>query len=131
MWACCPFHQEKSPSFKVSSDRQLFHCFGCGKGGNVFSFLMEHEGMSFADAVRYLAERAHIVIREARTDQRQDELERLNYAHELAVEFFHKQLFQSRYAMVLNDYLRKKRGISDQSIEIFKLGLAGENGTGS
>ena len=130
MWACCPFHQEKTPSFKVSSDRQLYHCFGCGKGGNVFSFLMEHEGMSFADTVRYLAERAHIAIREARTDQKQDEIERLNYAHELAVEFFHKQLFQSRYNMVLNDYLKLKRGISDESIETFKLGLAGEEWDG-
>jgi DNA primase len=130
MWACCPFHQEKSPSFKVSSDRQLYHCFGCGKGGNVFSFLMEHEGMTFADAVRYLAERAHITIREARTEQKQDEIERLNYAHELAVEFFHKQLFQSRYSVVLDDYLRKKRGITDQSIEMFHLGLAGEDWDG-
>ncbi|MCX6834364.1 MAG: CHC2 zinc finger domain-containing protein [candidate division Zixibacteria bacterium] len=80
MWACCPFHTEKTASFKVSPDRQLFHCFGCGKGGNTFSFLMEHEGMSFADAVRYLAGRANITIRETRTDQRHDETERLNYA---------------------------------------------------
>lgn len=130
MWACCPFHQEKTPSFKVSSDRQLFHCFGCGKGGNVFSFLIEHEGMSFADAVRYLAGRANITIRETRTDQRQDEIERLNYAHEIAVEYYHKQLFERRYAVVLDGYLRDKRGITDESIETFQLGLAGEGWDG-
>ncbi|MEW5796950.1 MAG: DNA primase [Candidatus Zixiibacteriota bacterium] len=127
MWACCPFHQEKTPSFKVSSDRQLFYCFGCGKGGNVITFLMEHEGMSFADAIRYLAGRGNILIRETRADQRPDEIEHLNYAHELAVEFYHKQLFEKRYSVVLDDYLRDKRGISDQSIEAFRLGLAGEN----
>jgi len=129
-WACCPFHTEKTPSFKVSPDRQLFHCFGCGKGGNVFSFLMEHEGMSFAEAVRYLAQRANITIRETRTDQHRDELERLGYAHELAVDYFHGLLFERRYAVVLDDYLRTKRGINDESIETFRLGLSGENWDG-
>jgi len=130
MWACCPFHTEKTASFKVSPDRQLFHCFGCGKGGNAFSFLMEHEGMSFADAVRYLAGRANITIREARTDQRQDETERLNYAHEVAVEYFHNLLFQKRYAVVLDGYLKDKRSINDESIETFRLGLSGETWDG-
>jgi len=129
-WACCPFHTEKTPSFKVSPDRQLFHCFGCGKGGNVFSFLMEHEGMTFAEAVRYLAQRANITIRETRTDQHRDELERLGYAHEIAVEYFHGLLFERRYAVVLDDYLRTKRGINDESIETFRLGLSGETWDG-
>jgi DNA primase len=130
MWACCPFHTEKTPSFKVSPDRQLYHCFGCGKGGNVFSFLMEHEGMSFADAVRYLAGRANITIRETISDQRRDETERLHYAHELAVEYFHRVLFQTRYTVVFDNYLKVKRGINDESIETFHLGLSGENWDG-
>ena len=129
-WAPCPFHQEKTPSFKVSPDKQFYHCFGCGKGGNVFSFLMEHEAMSFVEAVKFLAHRANIVIQETRDDQRRDSLDRLNYAHEVAVEYFHKLLFDSRYAMVLRDYLRDKRGINDESIETFKLGLSAETWDG-
>src|SRR6185369_6430973 len=61
----CPFHQEKTPSFNVSPDRQMFHCFGCGKGGNVFSFLIEYEKVTFVEAVRTLAERAGIHIPES------------------------------------------------------------------
>jgi len=129
-WALCPFHQEKPPSFKVSPDKQFYHCFGCGKGGNVFTFLMEHESMSFAEAVRFLAAKANITIRETGTDQRRDETERLNYAHEVAVEYYHKLLFEKRYAVVLDGYLTDKRGISRESIELFKLGLSGETWDG-
>ncbi|MDD2604937.1 MAG: CHC2 zinc finger domain-containing protein, partial [Desulfobacteraceae bacterium] len=60
----CPFHNEKTPSFTVSPEKQIFHCFGCGQGGNVFAFLMQHQGMSFPEAVRALAERYHIAIPE-------------------------------------------------------------------
>lgn len=125
-WACCPFHTEKSPSFKVSADRQLFHCFGCSKGGNVFTFLMQHEAMTFVEAVRMLAERANIPIRESRTDYQTDELERLHYAHEVAEKYFHELLFDKQYSVVLNNYLQNKREISLESIETFKLGLTGE-----
>ena len=55
--ACCPFHHEKTPSFKVDRDKQLYHCFGCGAGGNVFTFIMEYENMSFPEAVQYLADK--------------------------------------------------------------------------
>lgn len=64
LWACCPFHQEKSPSFKVSASRQMYHCFGCKKSGNVFTFVMEHENTDFPGAVRLLAKRFGIVIPE-------------------------------------------------------------------
>ena len=131
MWACCPFHKEKTPSFKVSTDRQLFHCFGCGKGGNVFTFLMEHEAMSFTEAVRHLAAKANITIKETRTaDYHRDRLERLNYAHEVAVEYFHSLLFEARFRNVLQDYLMDRRGINEPSIKRFKLGLAGEDWDG-
>src|SRR4030042_4907658 len=58
----CPFHSEKTPSFTVSADRQIYHCFGCGVGGNVFTFVMEHEKVSFGEAVKTLAERAGITL---------------------------------------------------------------------
>ena len=60
----CPFHNEKSPSFSVSGEKQLYYCFGCGAGGNVFTFLMEYENMSFPEAVAHLAERANIALPE-------------------------------------------------------------------
>jgi len=68
----CPFHQEKTPSFTVSAEKQMFHCFGCGVGGNVFTFLMEHDKISFVEAVRVLAERAGIRLPEEGRDDRDE-----------------------------------------------------------
>ena len=62
--ACCPFHHEKTPSFKVDRDKQLYHCFGCGAGGNVFTFLMEYENYTFVEALKYLADRAGVELPE-------------------------------------------------------------------
>jgi len=129
-WSNCPFHTEKTPSFQVNPDRQIYHCFGCGKGGNVITFLIEHEKMSFIEAVRLLARKANITIRESETDFRREEIERLNYAQQVAMDYFCKQLHQSKYRVVLDSYLKTKRAISDESIEFFKLGLAGEEWDG-
>ncbi len=63
--ACCPFHHEKTPSFKVDREKQLYHCFGCGAGGNVFTFIMEYENLSFPEAVQYLAEKAGMTLPES------------------------------------------------------------------
>jgi len=80
--AICPFHTEKTPSFSVSHDKQIYHCFGCGKGGNVFTFLMEHERMAFVDAVKHLARQANIPIREERQDDgRREAIEKIAYAN--------------------------------------------------
>ncbi len=129
--ALCPFHTEKTPSFNVSSDKQIFHCFGCGKGGNIYTFLMEHEKMSFVEAVRFLAQRANITIQEEKeTDYNRERFERLNFANQVAVEFYHNQLKLPRYKAVLEDYLTAKRNISADAIEYFKLGLAGEEWDG-
>lgn len=129
--ANCPFHTEKTPSFTVSQDKQIYHCFGCGKGGNVFTFLMEHEKMSFVEAVRYLAKKTNITIVEERTsDYKRELLDRLNYAMTTANEFFQKNLFQSRYKKVLDSYLKGRRNISDEAIKYFQLGLAGEEWDG-
>ena len=67
----CPFHNEKSPSFSVSRDKQMYYCFGCGAGGNVFTFIMEYENFTFPEAVRYLAERAGMELRNRNSAQKQ------------------------------------------------------------
>ncbi|MCM2273081.1 MAG: DNA primase, partial [candidate division Zixibacteria bacterium] len=128
--ANCPFHTEKTPSFKVNPDRQIYHCFGCGKGGNVFTFLIEHEKMTFVEAVRHLARKANITIREEVSDTRREQLEKLNYAQQVALEYFQKVLYSSQYKVVLEGYLRKKRQIDEETIQFFKFGLSGEGWDG-
>ncbi|NOY89190.1 MAG: DNA primase [FCB group bacterium] len=129
--ALCPFHTEKTPSFNVSSEKQIYHCFGCGKGGNVFTFLIEHEKMSFIEAVRFLAKRANIPIQEEKqSEYRRELLDRLNYANQTALEYFQKTLKLSKYQTVLNNYLKSKRHINNDSIDFFKIGLAGEEWEG-
>ena len=75
-WGCCPFHNEKTPSFHVLPDRQYYHCFGCKKGGGVISFIMEIENLSYPDAVRFLAKRANIPVPEDRESDGADRLRR-------------------------------------------------------
>src|SRR5258708_31199766 len=88
--ALCPFHSEKSPSFVVSPERQIWHCFGCGKGGDVYTFLMEYEHLEFPEALQLLAKRAGIELVQSRfetaSSKKRDELYRLNA---LALEFYH------------------------------------------
>jgi DNA primase len=129
--ALCPFHTEKTPSFTVSPEKQIYHCFGCGASGNVFTFLMEHEKMSFVEAARFLAQKANITIREDRQDSaRRERMETIAYANRVALEYFRSMLFEPRYQVVLEKYLRGKREISDKAIERFQLGLAGEQWDG-
>jgi DNA primase len=126
----CPFHVEKTPSFKVNTDRQIYHCFGCGKGGNVFTFLMEQEKMSFVEAARFLAHKANITIRETVSDIQREQIEKLHYANQVAVDYFHKALFEPKYSVVLQKYLKSQRSILDETIELFKLGLSSESWDG-
>jgi DNA primase len=127
----CPFHTEKTPSFNVSVDKQIYHCFGCGKGGNVITFLMEHEKMSFVDAVKHLAKRANIIIKdEFQSDYKREQFDRIYYANQVAVEYFQQTLKQSKYKDVLENYLTYKRHIKNDAIEHFKIGLAGEEWEG-
>jgi len=129
--ALCPFHTERTPSFSVSQDKQIYHCFGCGKGGNVFSFLMEHEHMAFIEAVRLLAQKANITIREeGGSGLKRDLIERISYANQMAVQYFQKNLQLSKYKLVLDDYLKQKRKLTDETIEQFQLGLAGDEWEG-
>ena len=125
-WGCCPFHNEKTPSFSVDSEAQMYYCFGCHKGGTVINFVMEMERMEFMDAVRLLADRVHMEIPEqsqtgsGRTSP--DERERIYEANTLAARFFHSTLWTGEGAEVLN-YLYK-RGLNDSDIRRFGLGAA-------
>lgn len=129
--ALCPFHTEKTPSFSVSQDKQIYYCFGCGKGGNLYSFLMEHEHMSFVEAVRHLAGRVNIIIREeGASDGRRESLERIGYANQVAVEYYQENLRLPKHRNVLEDYLKGKRKITTEAIEHFQLGLAADSWDG-
>ncbi len=129
--ALCPFHTEKTPSFSISSEKQLYYCFGCGKGGTVFTFLMEHEGMSYVEAIKYLAGKVNIPIKEdSTTDFKREQNEKIYFANQVALEYFKKQLLSSKYKHILNDYLIKKRGITKEIIEEYSLGLVGEEWEG-
>ncbi|MDP8206072.1 MAG: DNA primase [Candidatus Electryonea clarkiae] len=120
----CPFHQEKTPSFSVHPERQIFHCFGCGKGGNVFTFVMEIERIDFVDVVRRLAERAGIKITESgkKVTGQNEELYQVN---ELAFKMFRHQLTEMEGAEVrfAQEYLRK-RDINEEIEEQFEIGLS-------
>ncbi len=124
-WGCCPFHNEKTPSFSVDADSQLYYCFGCHKGGTVIHFVMEMERMEFMDAVRYLADRAHMPMPErAETGARPnaDERERIYEVNTLAARFFHSMLWKPEGAQAL-DYLYR-RGLTDSDIRRFGLGAS-------
>lgn len=122
----CPFHNEKSPSFSVSRQKQIYHCFGCGAGGNVFTFLMEYENYSFVEALKYLADRAGVELpeqeysKEAR--QRADTKAVLLEINKLAAQYYYVQLKQEQGVHALS-YL-KNRELSDDTIRAFGLGYS-------
>ncbi len=116
--ACCPFHSEKTPSFVVSPARQMWHCFGCGKGGDAFSFLMEIEGHDFPEALKILADRTGVVLPE-HDNAAHTEKDRLLKIMEAAASFFQKKLNESAEA---SSYL-ESRGLSKELIEEFRIGF--------
>jgi DNA primase len=129
--ACCPFHEEKTPSFVVDNQRQRYHCFGCGKGGNVFSFIMEHEGVDFPNAAHLLADRCGVIIPEktyADPQQRQaavqrsDQRQRLYKINEQFAAWFADNIKRNPQSPVAN-YLAS-RNIPPELIEKFTLGAA-------
>ncbi len=123
----CPFHTEKTPSFTVSPDKQIFHCFGCGEGGNVFSFLMKYGKGSFPEVVRQVAQRYGIDLpsRPLTPEQknRLNQRERMVRANKEAMVFYHKTLQKSAAGQKAKTYLQQ-RGITDEIIESFSLGFA-------
>jgi len=122
----CPFHSEKTPSFNVNAERQFFHCFGCRAGGDVFSFLMKIEQLTFAEALQKLADRAGISL--PRNEQEEASPERtakqLMYeAHQLVAKLYHYVLTSTPYGTAAMKYL-EKRGIQEQTITEFQIGFA-------
>jgi DNA primase len=120
----CPFHKEKTPSFHVNSEKQIFKCFGCGVGGDVFSFVMKTDSISFMEAVRVLADRAHIELPER--DGRgppPGEKERLYEVNRWAAEAFHFWLLRDAAGKPALEYLQK-RGLSEKTIKEFQLGFS-------
>lgn len=125
----CPFHSEKTPSFTVSQEKQIFHCFGCGNGGDAFSFLMKHEGFSFPEAARYLGQRCGIEIPVQSLSPHQkkqiDERAAIYKINQQAMDFFHRSLKSKTSGSRPLAYL-KKRGISEAMMDEFGLGYASE-----
>lgn len=121
----CPFHNEKSPSFSVSPDKQIFHCFGCGVGGNVITFISKIEGLGFKETIEVLAERAKIELPiDNNADNSKEELKAKVYkVNAYAAEYYHKRLFESRSKMG-QEYV-KQRKLNMETIESYKIGFSG------
>ena len=118
----CPFHGEKTPSFVVTPQRETWHCFGCGLGGDIFSFVMQRDGVTFPEALRTLATRAGVEIDE-RTRHEDVHKARLRQVLDHAIAFYHAVLTSSKTGAAALDYVHG-RGITDASIETFQLGWA-------
>jgi DNA primase len=125
--APCPFHHEKTPSFVVNPDKQIFHCFGCGVGGNVVTFIMKQERMDFPEALRFLAQKTgvSIPITDIRNNQTNEIRQQILSVNELASKWYYQNLLsdKSEIAKTAREYL-KSRGLSLESVTKFHLGLA-------
>jgi len=123
---CCPFHNENTPSFMVSEERQRYHCFGCGADGDIFNFVQDIEGMSFVEALKHLAAKAGVELTESRKAAgQQSEKNRLKEIMESASYFYHNFLEKMEVAGEARDYL-KERGLSEESIKKWQVGFAPE-----
>ena len=122
----CPFHNEKSPSFSVSPDKQIFHCFGCGVGGNVITFISKIEGLGFKESVENLAERAGIILPTIgnNEDSKIEELKAKVYkVNSFSASYYHKRLYEPR-SKIGQEYV-KKRKLTNETLESYNLGFSG------
>jgi len=123
--ANCPFHNEKTPSFMISPERQMWHCFGCGKGGDIFTFIMEYEGIPFAESVRYLAEKAGVPLTtsyaRSETEHTRNSIYTINT---YAAQFFSYILFEHKAGKEALAYVTEKRGIPAELAKKYQLGYA-------
>ena len=123
----CPFHKEKSPSFSVSPDKQIFHCFGCGAGGNVFHFVSKIEIVNFAESMQILSDRAgiHLPTLDSNEDSKKQYLKSKVYEiNEIAAQFYHENLYKPT-AKLGQEYV-KKRKLDNKTLKAFKIGYSGE-----
>lgn len=129
--ACCPFHQEKTPSFYVSPERQLAYCFSCHKGGDLFQFIQDIEGLDFRGALELLADKAHVELPKFSTAPKvsKDQKERLKEINEAAAAFYEKKLWDSGDGEKVVQYLLK-RGLTEKTIRDFQIGFAPEGKDG-
>ena len=130
--ACCPFHNEKTPSFVVSPAKGVFKCFGCGKGGNAVTFVMEHEGMSYVEALKYVAKKYDIEVQERELSpeevRRNDDRESMMIVNGYATDWFRKTLTNTDEGRNIGLSYFRERGFSDATIEKFRLGYCPTSG---
>lgn len=127
--ANCPFHNEKTPSFVVSPERQIWHCFGCGLGGDCFTFLMQYENMEFPEALRSLAKRVGITLTQSQfAEKTSSDKEKIYSLNRLACEFYHYVLTSHKAGKTALSYLTEKRKIKNATIKTFMLGFAPRDG---
>ena len=123
----CPFHNEKSPSFSVSPDKQIFHCFGCGVGGNVITFVSQIEGLNFVETVQMLAERANIQLPTLQNNgdtQREILKDKVYKVNEFTAEYYHQNLYKPQ-AKMAQEYV-KKRQLTNETLKSFRIGFSGK-----
>ncbi|MCA1618212.1 MAG: DNA primase [Acidobacteria bacterium] len=126
--ACCPFHQEKSPSFSVNASKNIFYCFGCGKGGSVFNFVMELEGLSFPEAVKVVAEKAGVplpdLVDDKRFETKRKEADEVIQLNAWALEFWERHLLEDgAESRAAREYV-EGRGLTEETRKTFRLGYA-------
>lgn len=124
--ANCPFHGEKTPSFMITPELQMYKCFGCGRHGDCFTFIEEHEGMEFGEALKYLAEKAGVKLK-LQKQQESSDREKIIEINRIVLNFYNYALNDHPQGKRILDYLNKERGISNDSIKLFKLGYSPEN----
>ncbi|MFB6182211.1 MAG: DNA primase [Candidatus Magasanikbacteria bacterium] len=121
--ALCPLHNENTPSFMVNRERQMWHCFGCGRGGDIFTFIQEMEDMDFVEALQFLAERAGVELSNNFQNKTQQNLKnRLRNINEEAAEFYHNFLVQMDSAQEAREYL-KNRGLTQETVDYWQIGF--------
>src|SRR5579884_1907357 len=121
--ANCPFHQEKTASFMVSPERGIWHCFGCDKGGDIFAFLKEKEGIEFTEALEILAQKAGVVLKNKKNDKEKNLKDRLFEVNEKAAQYYHYLLTEHATGKKALEYLYK-RGLTDETIKTIQIGYA-------
>lgn len=123
-WGLCPFHHEDTPSFSVNPEKDLFYCFGCNTGGNVFKFIMLKERLNFPEAVRYLADRSGVVIPDQQyLSPEQQQKERAYQANDLALKFYQHMLLKTDLGQDAREYIRN-RGLTKETVDRFAVGFA-------